>query len=230
MTYELDCHRLKPALLDFALEEISTTDREELERHLKDCGFCSQELAELRRTVSLVHRAEASEEVPRKFRLVAQPAPGWAAFWLNPARLAFGAAGLFCVAIALLSLFRTNFSYENGNFQIAFGASAVSSGAPVGGGESAIPAAFPLDQAKVRQMISDALAAAEAEQQKRIQVMTKSVADQMQQSWQRDLREMAGSMRYFQAAQTMMWKEQVQNQQLVSALIQQSGSTAPARQ
>jgi hypothetical protein len=243
----MNCEQVKPALLEYALEDVSAADKQAIAMHLKSCGSCREELAELKNTVSLVARAQVTEEPPRKFRMVAEPAmekgSSFAAFWLNPARLSFAAAGLFCVAIALLALFRTNISYQQGNFQIAFGASAVSSGAPVEGnaegklqGREVVPASLSsgsgLNEGQVRQMIAQAVAAAAVEQQTRTDAIAKSVSGQMQQRWQHDLREMAGSMRYFQAAQTMMWKEQVQNQQLVSALIQRGtpADAAPARQ
>ncbi|MBI4458459.1 MAG: hypothetical protein HY648_00195, partial [Acidobacteria bacterium] len=138
--------------------------------------------------------------------------------------------GLLCLAIALLALFRTSVSYQNGNFQIAFGVPAAA--VPMTHLPGTMPAAavaHPLDQAQVQQMIAEAIAAAEAEQQRKSGLLAKSVSQQMEERWQRDLREMGGNLRIFQAAQTTMWKEQVQNQQLVSTLMQQAGLAAPAQ-
>ncbi len=89
--------------------------------------------------------------------------------------------------------------------------------------------AHPLDRDQVLQLIAEAMAASQAEQQKKSVRLAKDVTQQMEQRWQRDLREMAGDMRIFQSAQTMMWKEQVQNQQLVSTLMQQKGLSVPAQ-
>ncbi len=234
MNGDANCERVKSALLEFLMQEISPEDRRDIERHLEGCRVCSQEMAELKQTISLVARAEVSEEIPRRIRIVAEPAGRWAAFWRNPARLAFAGAGLMCIAIALLALFRTTVSYQNGNFQIAFGAPAASSGAPFAGAPSATASAVssrrPLEQAQVYEMISQAMAASEAEHQRQSQVMAKEISQRMEQRWQHDLGEMAGSMRYFQAAQTMLYKGQVESQELVSTLMQHSALPASQQQ
>lgn len=233
----MQCEQVKPILVEYACGEIASADRKAVDAHLKGCVSCREELADLRETVSTVSRAYVMEEPLRRFRIAADPAPR-ASFWLIPARLGFAAAGLFCAAIALLALFHTNVSYEQGNFEIAFGAPAVSSGATATGtaGPNAArqdvsavrPFASSLDEAQVRRMIAEAVAASQERQQARAESLTKAAALDMQQQWRRDLGEMSGSMRYFQAAQTMMWKEQMQNQQLVSALIQRGAPDASA--
>jgi anti-sigma factor RsiW len=225
----MDCQQVKPALTEYLLEESSAREREEMDRHLRSCDSCSQEMAELKQTMALLVRGEASEEIPRRIRLAAEPTSRWGAFWRYPARMAFAGAGLLCLAVALLSLFRTTISYQNGNFQIAFGAPAVSSGAPAVEATPAAAAAHPLDRDQVLQLIADAMAAGQAEQQRMSVLLARDVTQQMEQRWQRDLREMAGNLHIFQASQTMMWKEQVQNQQLVSTLIQRNGLSAPAQ-
>ena len=73
------------------------------------------------------------------------------------------------------------------------------------------------------------LAALEAEHRKQSGLLAKDVSQQMEQKWQQDLREMAASLRIFQSAQTVMWKEQVQNQQRVGTLMQQAGLITPAQ-
>ncbi|MBI2816739.1 MAG: zf-HC2 domain-containing protein [Acidobacteria bacterium] len=228
------CERIKPALLDLLMDEISPQHRRDVEDHLKTCRTCSEELTELRRTVSLVAAAEKSEEMPRRIRIVAEPENRWAALWRNPARLAFASAGLMCIAIAMLALFRTTVSYQNGNLQIAFGAQAVPSAtipsaAPVATNASVSPGR-PLDRAQVYDMISEAMAAMDRERQRDAQMLAKRVSQQMEQKWQQDLSDVAQRFRYFQDAQTILYKGQVQSQQLVSALMQQSELPAAQQQ
>ena len=239
----MNCEQVKPALTEYLLEESSAEERKEIARHLQSCDRCSQEMAELKQTMALLVRGEASEEIPRRIRLAAEstvvpdgrsvrwgaPTGPWEAFWRYPAGMAFAGAGLLCLAVVLLSLFRTTISYQSGNFQIAFGSTAVSSGAPAVGATTTLAVVHPLDRDQVLQLIADAMAAGQAEQQRKSVLLAKDVTQQMEQRWQRDLREMAGIMHIFQAAQTMMWKDQVQNQQLVSTLMQQNGMAAPAR-
>jgi anti-sigma factor RsiW len=232
----MDCEQARPALTGYLMEECSAEERKEIDRHLQSCKSCSEEMAELQQTMDLLVRGEASEEIPSRIRLAAEPAGvpdersvRWGAFWRYPAGMAFAGAGLLCLAIALLSLFRTTVSYQNGNFQIAFGAPAVSSGAPLSGATPVAGVAHPLDRDQVLQLIADAMAAGRAQQQRESGLLAQEVSRQMEQQRQRDLEDMAGNLRIFQAAQTTMWKEQVQNQQLVSALMQQNGMPAPAQ-
>jgi hypothetical protein len=224
----MNCEQVKPALIDFLLEEISSTAHSEIEAHLKSCAPCSLEMNELQVTLTLVKKSEVSEEIPRKIRIVAEPAASWAAFWLNPARLAFAASALFSVTFILVAVFGTTVSYRNGNFQIAFGPKATVRSTP-SANIAAVTAGHPLDRAEVYSMISDAMATLAAEHQGQSEQMAKNVSLQMQQRWQHDLTEMAASMRYFQEAQTVLLKGQVENQQLVSTLIERTGYTQPAQ-
>src|SRR5437773_1053606 len=92
--FNMDCPQIKPALLDYLLEEASPAERGEMEEHLKSCAACSREMAEFKQTLAMVARAEVSEELPRKIRLAPEPLGRWGIFWRNPARLAFAGAGL----------------------------------------------------------------------------------------------------------------------------------------
>jgi hypothetical protein len=232
--FVMDCQEIKPTLLDYLFEEAPAETRAGIERHLKSCVSCSEEMAELKQTMGLVVSAEVSEDIPRRIRMVAEPQSSWLDFWRMPSRLAFASAAFLCLAIGMLSLFRTHVSYQNGNFQIAFGAPAVSSGTSMMGATLSAGVAHPLNRPlsrdEVNTMISDAVSAAEARQDQKSGAIAKNVSDQVQQRWQHDLQDMTGNLRYFQAAQNMMWKEQVQNQQLVSTLMHQSGPAAPAQQ
>jgi anti-sigma factor RsiW len=227
MTLESNCERIRPTLLDYLMEETSTEERAAVEHHLASCSDCSRELGELRQTVTLVRRAEIQEAIPRPIRLVSEPTSGWMAFWRNPARLGFAAAGLMCVAIAMLAAFSTTVAYQNGNFQIAFGAPAVSSVAPISGKRldvvaPASSAVSSLNEAQVKEMIASAIALSDATQRERSEIAMKTSTAQMEQRWRKDLSEVGESMRYFQAAQNVLWKGQVENQQLVSSLVQRS--------
>lgn len=224
----MNCEQAKPALIDFLLEELSSAAHSEIETHLKGCAYCFQEMNELKETLTLVKKNEVSEDVPRKIRMVAEPAASWSGFWLNPARLAFAASALLSVTFVLVTVLGTTVSYRNGNFQIAFGSKAAvrstngSLIAPVAAGR-------PLDRAEVYSMISDAMSTIEAEHQRQSAQMAKDVSLQMQQHWQHDLTEMAAGMRYFQEAQNVLLKGQVENQQLVSSLMERTGYTLPAQ-
>jgi hypothetical protein len=162
---------------------------------------------------------------------VAEPANRWLAFWRNPARVAFAAAGLACIGIALLALFRTTVSVGNAGVQIAFG---VVPQMPTLAVETAPTQAAamhtPVSREEIARLISEAVARSEARQQSESRLLVENVSQQAEEQRARDWRDMAESLRPLQAAQVSMWKQQVQSQQYVSQLIQQTGLQLPAPQ
>lgn len=221
----MDCEQARPVLLDYLLEEVSAENREEIHRHLQSCAACSEEAGRFRRTLGQVVQGGAFQEIPQRIRLVAEPV-GWrAAFWRHSGRLAFAAAGLACLAIALLALFRTTVSYQQGHLQIAFGAAVGPVTAPAPASSAVAPAAVAQEfgREEVLQLIAEAVAASAANRQKDTERWVRTVSQHAEERRLRDWREMAESLRYFQAAQVTLWKEQVQNQEYVSALVRRAG-------
>ena len=226
----MNCEQAKLVLAEYVLEETSGKDREEIGRHLQDCNTCSEELARLKQTMTLLVRGEAFEEIPQKIAVVTEPAPRWGGFWPAGSRLALAGGGLLCIAIALLALFQTTLSYEQGNFQLAFGVPAAATSAENSSDVAPVVAAsLTPSRAEVLELIAEAVAASESRQQSHSALIVEQASQQAEQQRQRDLMEMAESFRYFQAAQTMMWKEQVQSQYLMGALVRQSGSALPVQ-
>ena len=239
----MTCDDIKPILLDYVMEEIAPAERGEITRHLETCSACSQEASRFQQTLGALAQGAAFENVPQKIRIVAEPGSSfsgrWAAFWRNPARLAFAASGLACLAIALLALSRTTVVYDQGKFEIAFGAAATPAPssatqspavAPHPESASVIPAtAVGLTQPQVEVLIATAIAASEARQSSSTTRLVKAAAQQADSNRVNDRTEMAESLRYFQAAQVNMWKQQVESQQLMSALVQRTGMELPAR-
>jgi len=227
----MDCEQVRPALMDYLLEEVPAEARPGIQQHLEHCAACSEEVRKFRQTLALLSRARAVEEVPQRIRLVAEPANRWLAFWRNPARVAFAAAGLACVAIALLALFQANISIGDNGMQLAFGA------APQAPALTTVAAPSPIatvqentvSREEIVQLVSEAVAASEARQQSDARRLIENVSQQAEEQRARDWRDMAESLRPLQAAQVTMWKQQVQSQQYVSELIQQAGLQLPVR-
>lgn len=223
----MNCEQAKTLLVDYLLEETPAEARAGIAQHLQSCSACSGEMVRLRQTLALVAQGEASEEIPQRIRLVTEPASRWSAFWQSSARLSFATAGLLCLALALLALFRTTVSYQEGKLQVAFGvAPGTMGGQPVPAAVQPAANSGALNRAEVRRLVAEAITASEGGQQQRIAQLLKAVAQQAEQQRVSDLRELAESIRYFQTTQTIMWKDQVQNQHLVSALMQQVGMTS----
>ena len=213
----MNCEQAKTSLPDYLLEEVSDAERLEIRQHVDGCEACAGEMARLKQTMTLLVRAEVPEEIPQRIRLVAEPVSVWAMFWRNSARLAFAGAGLACLAIGLLALSRANISYRNSGWEIAFG------GRPTAVPVETVSAPVGLDRAEVARLIADAVAASEASQRANASKLLQAASQQAEQQRAQDLRELSEGFRYLQAAQTMMWKDQVQNQQVMGALARQVG-------
>ena len=148
---------------------------------------------------------------------MAEPVSAGVLFWRNSARLAFAGAGLACLAIGLLALSRANISYRNGGWEIALG------GRPTAAPVQTVSAPAVLDRAEVTRLIAEAVAASEAKQQVSSAKLLQAASQQAEEQRAQDLRELSEGFRYLQAAQTMMWKDQVQNQQVMGVLARQVG-------
>ena len=83
---------------------------------------------------------------------------------------------------------------------------------------------------EILQLVAQAVAASESRQQEETQGLLQAASKQADEQRLRDRRELAEGLRYFEAAQVTMWKEQMQSHQYVSALMQQAGLEIPARQ
>lgn len=237
----MNCDEVRPMLLDYVMEEVSSTDCAGIAQHLETCSDCSEEVGKLRQTLGLLVQGAAFEEIPQRIRIVAEPAGGWwhwvAAFWRHPERLAFAGGALACLAIALLALAQTTIRYHDSNFEIAFGAAAASvqspaaAPAPTASSLKVVPATQTLTREQMLALINQAIAASEARQNagttRLIRTSVKAAEAQAESNRMNDRRELAESFRYIQAAQVNMWKEQIENQQVVSALVQHSGLQLP---
>ena len=221
----MTCEQAKTSLLDYLMEEVTVAERLEIRQHVDGCAACAGEMARLKQTLTLLVRAEVPEEIPQRIRLVPEPVSAWTLFWRSGARLSFATAGLACLAIGLLALSQASVSYDQGGWEIAFGSAArtqVRSGASVPVIETAGPAGA-LDRAEIVRLIAEAVAASEARQQVSSVNLMQAAVQQGDQQRTRDLQELSESFRYIQAAQTMMWKDQVQNQEVMGALARRAG-------
>ena len=72
-------------------------------------------------------------------------------------------------------------------------------------------------------LVAEAVRASEARQQLSVSSLVQTVTEQAEQQRLRDLEELSEGFRYIQAAQTMMWKDQVESQEVMGALARQAG-------
>ena len=86
-----------------------------------------------------------------------------------------------------------------------------------------------LTREEVARLIAEAVASSEARKSGETARIVNAAAQQSEQRRTVDRLEIAESLRYFQATQVNMWKQQVENQQVVAALQRQSGDPLPQR-
>lgn len=224
----MDCEQARTSLPDYVMEETTAAEGLEIRQHVDGCASCAAEMERLKQTMTLLARAEVPEQIPQRIRLVAEPVSLWTGFWRSGARLAFAGGGLACLAIGLLAVSQASISAGPGGWQIAFGAGGagasstaeVPATASVAGTEVAGDV---LGREEIARLIAEAVRLSESRQHLSVTSLVQAVTEQTEQQRVRDLEELSESFRYIQAAQTMMWKDQVQNQEVMGALARQVG-------
>lgn len=99
-------------LRDYTLKELSETERQQVEAHLRGCAPCREEVERLRLTEAALF-ALREEEIPQRIAFVSdkifEPSPwrrAWTAFWGSTARLGFASAAMLSTALIVFSLAR----------------------------------------------------------------------------------------------------------------------------
>jgi anti-sigma factor RsiW len=99
-------------LRDFALKELSETEQQQVDAHVRGCATCREEVERLRLTEAALF-ALRDEEIPQRIAFVSdkifEPAPwrrAWTAFWGSTARLGFASAAMLSAALLVFSLAR----------------------------------------------------------------------------------------------------------------------------
>jgi hypothetical protein len=153
----------------------------------------------------------------------------WAAFWNSAGRLAFSGGALACLAVGLLGVMNARLSYDEKGFQLAFGESPAVTTVATSLDRQPAPAVIPaaatdtLSKQQVERLIAAALHASEQRQQSATSGLIRRASLETDARRAADVQQMAETFRYMQAAQTNMWKEQLQSQQIVAMLAQKSG-------
>jgi len=99
-------------LRDYALDELPQPDRQLVEKHVRSCSDCREELGRLQITQAAL-RSLPDEEIPQRIAFVSDKvfAPSaWQraaqAFWNSSARLGFVSAAMLSCALVVTALYR----------------------------------------------------------------------------------------------------------------------------
>lgn len=157
-------------LRDYVLGELDRSAEAEVERYLATSAEAREEVARLRVTEQAL-RSLPEEEPPRRIAFVSdkvfEPSPWarfWRSVWAEGPKTAFGAAALAAVLFAGAALTQPRMSYGEGGFELAFGPAPVEPAAVVPA--ESRPAG--LDEAAVRTVVQEAVAAAAARDREQI--------------------------------------------------------------
>jgi anti-sigma factor RsiW len=146
-------------LRDYTLKELSETERQQVDAHVRGCAACREEVERLRLTEAALF-ALRDEEIPQRIAFVSdkifEPSPwrrAWTAFWGSGARLGFASAAMLSTALIVFSLARP-------------------AGTPAGPASARVPAVFAtasLSEAEIQQRIQAAVDKAVADQEVRLE-------------------------------------------------------------
>jgi len=99
-------------LCDYLFGELADGERRQVERHVRSCGGCHEDLERLRITHSTLLTLR-DEEVPRRIGFVSdkvfEPSlvrRAWRSFWGSSARLGFASAAMLSAALVIFTFFR----------------------------------------------------------------------------------------------------------------------------
>jgi anti-sigma factor RsiW len=181
-------------LRDYALKELSETERQQVDAHVRGCAACREEVERLRLTEAALF-ALREEEIPQRIAFVSdkifEPSPWrrwWTAFWGSTARLGFASAAMLSAALIVFSLAR-----PAGTF-----------GGPASVRVPAVTAAASVSEAEMQQRIQAAVDQAVAEHDARLEkAFDQRIAD-IERSNQAVLLRAASELQFIQREQMMV--------------------------
>jgi len=123
----MNCEAVKNKMMDYLFTELDEAEQKLIADHLKDCAACTEELHEFRATVQIMEKwpeAKSAQEL-----VFVTPKENFIGRWFKPFRFmpsipeALKWIGRLAVGAAVLAIlvFRTEISYQNGQFSFAFG-------------------------------------------------------------------------------------------------------------
>jgi len=181
-------------LRDYTLKELSETERQQVDAHVRGCAACREEVERLRLTEAALF-ALRDEEIPQRIAFVSdkifEPSPwrrAWTAFWGSGARLGFASAAMLSTALIVFSLARP-------------------AGTPAGPGSARVPAVSArasLSEAEIQQRIQRAVDKAVADQEVRLEKAFDQRAAGIERRNQAMLLSAASDLKFMQREETAM--------------------------
>ncbi len=222
----MTCEEMKTLWGDYLLGALPPKQQEMVETHLKSCKACQAELQEFRKTLALM---QGWPDVEPAQRLIFVPATGatepvlrrkWQQFWQNWRQAVRWAVAFGVVALLILGVSRTQFSYKDGDLEVAFGRPLFEKNS----GELPLPSLVEHYQTETVAAVAQLIQASEERQQQNLLLAIDHLNQQWYQQRQSDFKLIATG---FQALKAESENRALQTNQLVQWLIQQQGSANP---
>lgn len=218
----MDCQDFKNHLLDLALNEVPSSERERLEHHARTCATCALPFSQMTRVRDLLKAGWRDEEVPRSlvFTPVSPSAPtgfwGWLLAAPQWANVSMATAAALVILFAMLSFARADFHYDQGHWALSFGQSRSSRSSPQT--SSAVPAAnASITRAEIERIVNAQYASLSQQDREQYAAMLERLSQQIQVQRQEDLRRIGSA---FDQVKTVVWKEMQRNNAIVQYAAQ----------
>ena len=229
----MNCEKSRELFADYLGEEISKTDAQGLQEHLKACPSCQQELGLLVRTRSALRVAWPDEAIPQNLNFEFA-SPTGQGFWNRlPLRLpgvawaSISITACFLICVATLASFRAQVRVEKGSFSLSFGGGGRTATGPVTTGEAHF------DAAAVKALLDQSLKQFEVNENARLQQALQETKSEWESKHNADFAHVAKELKYLESSQNVVWKETLNNNSNFETLARayvQTGYRPPQQQ
>lgn len=220
----MKCDIAPETLVSLLYNEIEPQEEHKLREHLENCESCQAAFQELCETTEILKKWE--DEVPAsKTVFIQEPVSRWQSFregiWNRPhTRLAWGIPVLAAAAVLLLFLFNFQASYQNGNWHIAFGKSAMNASQI----DARINTTLAQWQSRQNEQLVQLIKESELRQQQNMTLTLNEYAKQQEQKRNYDLQWVGQNL---EGLQRQTEGRYYQTSTLINDLIRQSNMTSP---
>src|SRR5262249_27632239 len=208
----MNCEKSRELFVDYLGEELSKTEIPELQKHLKLCSACRQELALLARTKSTLQAGWPDESIPQS--LTFDFASPQKRFWSRFLRLrmpgvvwaSLSVTGCVLALLAGLALLQAQIRLENGSFSLSFGRSATSTSLGLSKTDVSETSAE-----TVKTLLDQSLKQFELNQNTKFQQALQETKLEWEAKRSADIARVGKELKYLESTQNVVWKETLLN-------------------
>jgi hypothetical protein len=217
----MNCKESQSLFADYLGSELPEGQSGEFKQHIKNCPQCSNELASLTKTCSLLQVGWPEEPIPQHlvYELPRSSSrSGWLRWW-QPGAPRFVMAsltltGCLILCAGSLSLFRTQIRIGQGGFQVSFGQSVQPSLQP----SAVTPVRLGSDTRDLQPLVDRALQQIEQKQDQRLEAALLRLKAGFQERRDADMRRIANELRQLESTQNVVYRQAVSSNTYLETL------------